>query len=70
MAMRLSCKFSFLVGILNQHWLLERGQMPMTDWLAECAPKWAVALIHTSAMEEDVGSDMPEVQTGGQEGRW
>ena len=28
MAMRLSCKFRFHIGILNQHWLVEQGRSP------------------------------------------
>ena len=31
MAMRLSCKFRFHIGILSQHWLMEQGRRPMTD---------------------------------------
>ena len=30
-AMRLSCKFRFHIGILNEHWLVEQGRRPMTD---------------------------------------
>ncbi|CAM9905715.1 unnamed protein product [Ascophyllum nodosum] len=39
MAMRLSCKFRFHIGILNQHWLVEQGRRPMTDWPATVAPE-------------------------------
>ena len=39
MAMRLSCKFRFHIAILNQHWLVEQGRRPMTDWPATVAPK-------------------------------
>ena len=31
MAMRLSCKFRFHIGILHQHWLVEQGWRPMDD---------------------------------------
>ena len=37
MAMRLSCKFRFHIGILNQHWLVEQRRRPITDWPATVA---------------------------------
>ena len=39
MAMHLNFKFRFHIGILNQHWLVEQGRRPMTDWPATVAPK-------------------------------
>ena len=68
--MRLSCKFRFHIGILNQHWLVEQGRRPITDWLAAVAPKWAIARNHAATMEEDVIKEAPAVPTGGQAGRW
>ena len=70
MAMRLSCKFRFHIGILNQHWLVEQGRRPMTGWPATVAPKWAKARNHAAAVEEDVIREAPVVPTGGQAGRW
>ena len=68
--MRLSCKFRFHIGVLNQHWLVEQGRRPMTDWPATVAPKWAIARNHTATVEEDVIREAPIVPTGGQAGRW
>ena len=68
--MRLSCKFRFPIGILNQHWLVEQGQRPMTDWSATVAPKWAIARNHADTVEEDVIREAPVVSTGGQACRW
>ena len=31
--------FRFHIGILSQHWLVEQGRRPMTDWPATVAPK-------------------------------
>ena len=70
MAMRLSCKFRFRIGILNQHWLVEQERKPMTDWPATVAPKWAIARNHAATMEEDAIREAPVVPTGGQAGRW
>ena len=68
--MRLSCKFRFHIGILNQHWLVEQGRGPMTDWPATVAPKWTIARNHAATVEEDVIREAPVVPTGGQAGRW
>ena len=68
--MRLSCKFRFHIGILNQHWLVEQGRRPMTDWPATVAPKWAIERNHTATVKEDVIREAPVVPTGGQAGRW
>ena len=70
MAMRLSCKFRFHIGITNQHWLVEQGRGPMTDWPATVARKWAIARNHTATVEEDAIREAPVVPTGGQAGRW
>ena len=70
MAMRLSCKFRFHTGILNQHWLVEQGRKPMTDWPAMVAPKWAIARNHAATVEENVIKEAPAVPAGGQAGRW
>ena len=72
MAMRLSCKFRFHIGIRNQQWLVEQGQgrRPMTDWPATVAPKWAIASNHAATVEEDAIREAPIVPTGGQAGRW
>ena len=70
MAMRLSCKFRFHIGILNQHWLVEQGRRPMTDWPVTVAPKWAIARNHAATVEEDAIEEAPVVPTGGQAGRW
>ena len=68
--MRLSRKFRFHVEILNQHWLVEQGRRPLTDWPATVAPKWAIARNHAATVEEDVIREAPVVRTGGQAGRW
>ena len=68
--MRLSCKFRFHIGTLNQHWLVEHGRRPMTDWPVTVAPKWAIPRNHTATVEEDAIKEAPVVQTGGQAGRW
>ena len=68
--MRLSCKFRFHIGVLSQHWLVEQGRRPMTDWPATVAPKWAIARNHAATVEEDVIREAPVVPTGGQAGRW
>ena len=68
--MRPSCKFRFHIGILNQHWLVEQGQRPMTDWPATVAPKWAITRNPAATVEEDVIREAPVVPTGGQAGRW
>ena len=70
MAMRLSCKFSFHIEILNQHWLVEQGRRPMTDGPATVAPKWAIASNHGATVEEGAIRDAPVVPTGEQAGRW
>ena len=70
MAMSLSCKFRFYIGILNQHWLVEQGRRPMTDWPATVAPKWAIAGNHAAAVKEDAIREAPVVPTGDQAGRW
>ena len=68
--MHLSCKFRFHIGILNQHWLVEQGRRPITDWPATVAPKWAIARNHTATVEENAIREVPVVPTGGQAGRW
>ena len=68
-AMRLSCKFRFHIGILNQHWLVEQGRRPMTDWPATVAPKWAITRNHATTVEEDAIREAPVVPTGSQAGR-
>ena len=70
MAMRLSCKFRFHIGILYQHWLVEQGRRPLTSWPATVAPKWAIARNHAATVEEDVIREAPVVPTRGQAGRW
>ena len=70
MAMRLSCKFRFHIGILDQHWLVEQGRRPMTDWQATVEPKWAIARNDVATVEEYVIREAPLVPTGGQAGRW
>ena len=44
--MRLSRKYKFHVGILNQHWLVERGRKPTSEWPEGSKPTWAVAKNH------------------------
>ena len=68
--MRLSCKFRFHIGILNQHWLVEQGRRLMTDSPATVAPEWAIARNHDATVEEDAVREAPVVPTGGQAGRW
>ena len=68
--MRLSCKFRFHIGILNQHWLVEQGRRPMADWPATVAPKWAPGRNHAATVEEDAIREAAVVPTGGQAGRW
>ena len=68
--MRLSCKLRFHIEILNQHWLVEQGRRPMTDWPAMVAPKWAIARNHAAMVEEDAIREAPVVPTGGQADRW
>ena len=70
MAMRLSCKFRFHIGILNQHWLVEQGRRPMTDWPAADGPKLAIARNHAATVEEDIIRETPVMPTGGQACRW
>ena len=68
--MRLSCRFRFHIGILNQHWLVEQGWRPMTDWRVTVAPKWAIARNHAATVEEDTIREATVVPTGGQGSRW
>ena len=68
--MRLSCKFRFHIRVLNQHWLVEQGRRPMTDWPATVEPKWVIARNHAATVEEDAIREAPVVPTGGQAGRW
>ena len=56
--------------MLNQHWLVEQGRRPMTDWPVTVAPKWAIASNHAATVEEDAIREAPVVLTGGQAGRW
>ena len=67
MAMRLSCKFRFHIGILNKHWLVEQGRRPMT---ATIAPKWSITRNHAATVEEDAIREAPVVPTGSQAGTW
>ena len=67
MAMRLSCKFRFHIGILNKHWLVKQGLRPMT---ATIAPKWGIARNHAATVEEDAIREAPVVPTGNQAGTW
>ena len=67
MAMRLSCKFRFHIGILNKHWLVEQGRRPMT---ATIAPKWAIARNHAATVEGGAIREAPVVPTGSQAGTW
>ena len=68
--MRLSCKFRFYTGILNQHWLVEQGRRPTFDWPVTVASNWAIARNHAATVEEDATREAPVVPTGGQAGRW
>ena len=68
--MHLSCKFRFHIGILNQHWLVEQGRRPMTDWPATVAPKWVIARNYAATVEGNIIREAPVVPTGGQAGRW
>ena len=68
--MRLCCKFRFHIWILNQHWLVEQGRRPITDWPATVAPKWAIARNHAATVKEDTIREAPVVPTGGQAVRW
>ena len=70
MAMHLSCKFRFHIGILNQHWLVEQGRRTTTDWPATVAPKWAIVRNHAATVEEDAIRAAPVVLAGGQASRW
>eukprot|EP00904_Undaria_pinnatifida_P004019 jgi/Undpi1/13618/HiC_scaffold_9.g03272.m1 len=45
-AMRLSRKYKFHVGILNQHWRVERGRKPTSEWPERSTLTWAVAKNH------------------------
>ncbi|CAN0139610.1 unnamed protein product, partial [Ascophyllum nodosum] len=69
MAVRLSCKFRFHIGTLNQHWLVEQGRRPMVDWPVTVAPKGAIARNHAATVEENVIREAPVVPAGGQAGR-
>ncbi|CAN0472873.1 unnamed protein product, partial [Ascophyllum nodosum] len=51
-AMRLSRKYKFHVGILNQHWLAEQGRKPTSEWPEGAKPIWTVAKNHTPLTEE------------------
>ena len=70
MAICLSCKFRFHIGILNQHRLVEQGRRPMTDWPATVALKWAIARNHAATVEDDAIREALIVPTRGQAGRW
>lgn len=70
MAMRLSRRFKFHVGILNQHWLVEQGRKPIGDWPEAVRPKWAVALNHRSLGAEEIVIETPLVAIGGEGGQW
>ena len=66
--MRLSCKFRFYIGILNQHWLVEQGRRPMTDFPATVAPKLLLLLFLTfSAL---VANPKKTTLHGGQSRAW
>ena len=52
-AMRLSPKFKFHVGILNRHWLTEKGLRELEAWPPECKPQWMVARVHSGASSDD-----------------
>ena len=67
--MRLSCKFRSHIGIRNQHWLVEQGRRPMTDWPATVAPKWMIVRNDAATVEEDVIREPLVGPTGGQAGR-
>ena len=68
--MSLSCKFRFHIEILNQHWLVEQGRRPMTDWPATVARKLAIWRNSAATVEEDAIREALVVPTGGQAGRW
>eukprot|EP00904_Undaria_pinnatifida_P003346 jgi/Undpi1/13011/HiC_scaffold_7.g02675.m1 len=53
MAMRLTPKFKFHVGILNRHWLTENGLRELEAWPPECKPQWMVARNHAGASDEN-----------------
>ena len=53
-AMRLSRKYKFHVGILNQHWLAEQGRKPTSEWPEGAKPIWTVAKNHTPLTEDEV----------------
>lgn len=70
-AMRLSSKYQFHVGILNEHWLTERGRVPMSEWPEGSKAQWARALNHGPVAEaEDAGLEAPVASTGVQGGWW
>ncbi|CAB1098138.1 unnamed protein product [Ectocarpus sp. CCAP 1310/34] len=61
-AMRLSRRYKFHVGILNQHWLAEQGRKPTSEWPEGAKPTWAVALNHKALSEGE--KQAPLVATG------
>lgn len=69
-AMRLSRRYKFHVGLLSQHWLVEKGRKPMSDWPEAVAPKWAAALNHRVPRAEDFVLEAPTVSAGGQGNQW
>ncbi|CAN0460990.1 unnamed protein product [Ascophyllum nodosum] len=56
-AMRLSRKYKFHVGILNQHWLAEQARKPTSEWPEGAKPIWTVAKNHTPLTEDEVQED-------------
>lgn len=58
-AMRLSPKYRFHVGILNEHWLAERGRKPANEWPDASKPRWAVALNHGALNANEVPQSGP-----------
>lgn len=66
MALHLSLRFNFHVGILNQHRRAEQGRQPTGDWPEQAKPKWAVALNHNREWE----AETPAVLSRDQAGLW
>lgn len=65
-AMRLCSKYQFHVGILNEHWLAERGRIPVSEWPEASKPKWARASNNGPVTEaEDAVLNVPVVVSGG-----
>lgn len=65
-AMLLTPRFKFHLGLLNKHWLAERGRTPVAVWPQDAVPKWTVASRHAENVPDGASSDSElAVSSGG-----